>query len=306
MIPACVCGVTMCMINQEGTTALGRPILAVLYRHTFPTVIVLIGVVLLGAHLTPEVGLAVYAFAFFLTGFGALFGPGLFRLRPAFAWPGLATFREHFKKGGPVFLASLFAALALMFPLALLEQTHPSDEVAWMTTAFRIFVLLDVLAKAVYSVILPDLSRAAEAMNRGALVSIYRSSILKGMVLLGVPILVLFFLSPLVMEMFGEGFSGGTPVLQALLVSGLVSLLLGPAHQLLLMVGKTRSMAFFSGIYFAIVGLLAWFFVPEYGAFALAIVLAIVLAIGLIVEKVLYLVCAVQAGRRHERGGGHE
>jgi O-antigen/teichoic acid export membrane protein len=233
------------------------------------------------------VGLAVYAFAFFLTGFGALFGPGLFRLRPAFAWPGLATFREHFKKGGPVFLASLFAALALMFPLALLEQTHPSDEVAWMTTAFRIFVLLDVLAKAVYSVILPDLSRAAE-------------------VLLGVPILVLFFLSPLVMEMFGEGFSGGTPVLQALLVSGLVSLLLGPAHQLLLMVGKTRSMAFFSGIYFAIVGLLAWFFVPEYGAFALAIVLAIVLGIGLIVEKVLYLVCAVQAGRRHERGGGHE
>ena len=101
--------------------------------------------------------------------------------------------------------------------------------------------------------------------------SLYRSAVLKGGILIGAPVLVLIFFSPQIMEMFGEGFGEGASVLRTLLAFGLLLILIGPAHQLLLMVGKTRSMAVISGVSCTLIAAAGLLIVPAHGAFAFSI-----------------------------------
>lgn len=302
MIPCGVVGVTMCMINQEAAVGLGHPVLAVLYRHTLPTFLIFVGVIVLGEFFTPMGGLAIYSFAFFFTGIAAFFGPGLIRVRPALYWGGFRKVRSHLVQGAPIFFASVCAAIAFMVPLGVLEGNHPTAQVAWVTTAFRIFVLADVLVRAVYSVVLPDLSRATEKLDLRIVLGIYRSTVIKGSIIVGLPVLSLILFAPWIMSMFGEGFEEGAPVLQILLGTGVVLILMGPAHQLLLMLGRTSSLAVLSGIFMVTVVALGLLFVPMYGAIAFAMAFAV----GLVLEKFLCLVRALRVAKREAGGGSDE
>ncbi|MEX2580999.1 MAG: lipopolysaccharide biosynthesis protein [Verrucomicrobiales bacterium] len=295
--PVAVLGVAFTMINGEAMAGMGRPVLAIVYRHTIAVVALLLMIALLAGRLTADLALVAYTIAFALSGLGALAGPGLRDLRPKVNVPELAELKQLLGQGFPIFLSGLFAGLAMLIPLALLERTHPGDEVSYLTTALRIFVLFDVLAKAVHSLAMPQLSRAAVVWDLPRLRSIYGSVAMKGLGILGLPALLVLVLSTSVMEVFGADFSGGSQALRILMVFGLLSLLLGPAHQVLLMVGRTRRMAFFSLIHFVITTVLAFLVVPRFGAAGLAAVLGF----GIILEKVLYLGFALRVAK-HGRG----
>lgn len=290
-------GITLGMVNSEALTGLGRPVAAILFRHTLPVLTVLTVVLIAGDQLSKEIALAAYAAGFFLFGFGALYAPGLRSQGRKLEIPDLPTFRTHLSLGFPIFLASLFAALSFLIPLSVLEQTRSPEEIALLTTAFRIFVLVDVLARAVHSIQMPGLSRTAEGGNGADIWRIYRSALVRGMMLLAFPVLGLILLARFAMMIFGPEFADGAPLLQVLLGFGLFSLALGPAHQLLLMIGHTGRMALFSFVLFSFTGVLAFLVIPSHGGMGAAVVIGL----GLALEKGLLLGYSIRAVRRNQR-----
>jgi len=296
--PLGVAGVALSMINGEAMAGMGRPVLAVCCRHTAAALGLVTVIVLLNEDLTPNLAMAAYAGAFFASGFGVLAarGPGFRQAGPPLKWPSRGEFRDHVAQGSPIFLSTLFTSLAFLVPLTILERIHPSEEIAFLTTAFRIFVLVDVLAKAIHSTTMPELSRAAADWDLDRLRSIYRSALIRGLALLTLPIVAILFLSPFVMSVFGERFELGASVLVILMIFGLISLALGPAHQLLLMVGHTRGMAAFSLVHLLVVSVLAAAVVPSFGPEGLAVVLGS----GILLEKILYLGSACRITKRKQ------
>lgn len=292
----CTAGVAFSMINSEAMTGLSRPVLAIFYRHTV-VVLVLIGVVLVsGAQLTVEITMAAYTAGFVFSGFGALFGPGFRGAGAPLALPSKKSFASHIAMGTPVFSSGLFASFAFLIPLSVLERTHPSEEIAYLTTAFRIFVLVDVLAKAIHSLAMPSLSLAGLEENSAELRRIYGLAIRRGLALLGIPILGIAVFAGPIMEIFGPSFVAGSDILRTFMGFALLSLLLGPAHQLLLMLGRTRSMALFSFVHLLFSGTLAILLVPRYGP----TILAFVLGGGILLERILYLCHALRCARNQE------
>tara|TARA_R110000850_G_scaffold276706_1_gene419771 strand:- start:2479 stop:3792 length:1314 start_codon:yes stop_codon:yes gene_type:complete len=285
-----VVGIAIGLINGESMTGLGHPVLSIFYRHTLPTLFLIISVIVAGDRLTPNIALAAYSIGFLVVGFGVLFGPRLRELRPRLRIPRGVDLRENLKLGFPIWLSSLFTALAFIIPLVILERTQPSSEMAYFTTALRILVLFMVLATAVYSLTMPDLSRAAHEFDRKKMKSIYRSATWQGLALLGLPSLLVIGLAEPIMVVFGEDFAAGAPTLRILIGFGVLSLAMGPAHQLLLMVGRTRQMALFSLIHLFVAAILAFLIVPTYGPEGLAGVLGF----GLLLDKILYLWYAVR------------
>lgn len=298
----CVSGVVMSMINGEAMAGLGRPVLAIFCRHTMLNVTLIASILILGDRLTADLAIAAYAMAFFLSGFGAFLLPGFRGQGAPLRLPSRSQFREFLAKGTPLFLGGLFASLAFVVPLGILERTRSSEEIALLTTGFRIFVLVDVLAKAIHSLVMPELSRAAHAGDGVAMSRIYRVAIVKGLGVLGVPIIGLVLFAQSAMEIFGEGFGEGASLLRIFMVFSLISLILGPAHQLLLMVGQTHRMALFSLIQLLFSVALGLMLVPTYGP----VVLALILSGCILLEKVLYLASARRAMREsgEQKGGG--
>ncbi|MEM9283438.1 MAG: lipopolysaccharide biosynthesis protein, partial [Verrucomicrobiota bacterium] len=234
MVFLAVAGVTMCFINAESMTGLSHPVLAILYKHTVPTVFILVTLALTGPRLTADIAMLAYAAAFFLVGFGAMLGPGFRGLGEVLRVPTKQQWKDFLRLGSPIFLNTLFCSLSFVIPLAVLEWTRTSDEVALLTTSFRIILLFGVLATAIYSLQMPDLSRAAHARDVPEVFRIFRSAAWRGVLILGVPLIISFVFASPVMAIFGEGFEAGAVGLQIMMAFGFGALFLGPALQLLL------------------------------------------------------------------------
>jgi len=293
LAPACICGVALCMINGEVMAGMGRPMLAVFYRHTFNTTLFVTALLISASFLTPELALVYFSLAFLVAGFGALHGPGLRGGGKHFQIPGGSELRDHLSQGLPICLSLIFAALAYLVPLGILERTHPSESISYITTSFRLFLLFDVLSTAVHSLAMPDLSKSGHSGDFGKLWKVYRSSVVKGLIILGPPMVFTYFMADHVMGIFGEEFSReGASVLRMFLVFGIVSLMAGPATHLLLMVGKTKRMASYSFARMAISCVLSIILVPKYGPGAMALVFGA----GILVEKALCLIRVRIAG----------
>ncbi|MEM9281945.1 MAG: lipopolysaccharide biosynthesis protein [Verrucomicrobiota bacterium] len=286
--PICVIGVTLSLINAETMTGLSRPVLAVLYRHSIVAFVLCPAILLFGERLTAEVAIAIYAAVFFLSGFGALFGPGFPRGGPFLTLPRRQPCKDLLKQGSPIFLSYLFASLAFIIPLIILERTSSEDQIAIVTTSFRIFFLVDVLARAVHSIVMPELSLAAHEKKSGVLRKLYRATVFRGLIIMAGPVVLILIFGQTVMEVFGEDFGSGGIVLQVFMAFALVSLILGPAHQMLLMVGKTGQMAGLSLTQFLFTSILGLIVVPKYGAPGLALVIGL----GVVLEKAMYLVAS--------------
>ncbi|MDF1826289.1 MAG: lipopolysaccharide biosynthesis protein [Verrucomicrobiales bacterium] len=299
----CVSGVVMSMINSETLAGLGRPVLAIVCRHTVLNLVLIISILSFGDRLTTDLALTAYAVAFFVSGFGAFLIPVFRGMGRPLSLPDAFQFREHLKQGSPLFIGSLFASLSFIVPLAVLERSHASEQIALVTTGFRLFVLIDVLVKAVHSLVMPEMSRAAHVVDGSLLGRIYRTAILKGLMVLGIPVLVLLTFAEPVMEIFGEGFGEGAIFLRVFMGFAFVSLLLGPTHQLLLMVGHTRRMAFYSFLHFLFTGTLSVLLVPPFGAVAFVYVIGF----GIIMEKILLLKFSISSMRsRDVKGEGEQ
>ena len=283
--PVCMAGVALCMINGEVMNGIGRPVLGVCYRHTLSTAIFILALLSVGSNLTPDFALLCFTMAFAVAGFGALLGPGLHTIRPRFRKPTKDEIREHFRLGFPICLSSIFVSLNFMVPLAILERSHPSEQIAYLTTAYRIFMLFEVLATAAYALAMPELSRAAEAEDHHRLWRIYRGAVFKGLLLFGSPLLIAFGLAGPIMSIFGAGFNEAGGVLRVFIVFAILSLVCGPATHLILMVGATGRMAAYAFFRLATTAFLALLAIPTFGPAGMASVLGI----GIIMEKVLCL-----------------
>ncbi|MEX2579875.1 MAG: oligosaccharide flippase family protein [Verrucomicrobiales bacterium] len=283
--PACIGGVALCMFHGDIMNGRGRPVVAVLYRHTLPTAAFVVALVFAVRFATTDQLLACFALTFAAAGLGALLGPGFRGDGPYFRLPTVAEFKDQLKQGSPIFLCSAFHAFTFMVPLALLEWHHPSDQIAYFTTAYRIFVLFEVLSMAVHSLAMPALSKAGLSDDRVQLRRIYKDSVFKGFLFLGPPMLGCLVLAGPVTAIFGDEFRNAGPVLQTLLALGMLSLACGPATSLVLMIGRTGRMATYAFWRFAAAIVLSLFLVPRFGPVGMAAALGV----GLLLEKGLCL-----------------
>ena len=294
--PLCTVGVALCMINGDAMIAMGRPVWGILFRHTFTTSLFVGSAALLafGSQLTANSALACFSLAFVVAGLGALAVPGFRSRGLPIPLPRWSEFTGLLKSGLPICLSTGFVALSCIIPLAVLEQTHSPDRVAFLTTAFRLFFLFEILANAIHSLALPDLSRAAQEHDRSSLWRVYRITLVRAALMISPALLLMAIFAEPVMGLFGEDFSiEAPPVLRVFLVIGLLSLLFGPANHLILMTGRTREMAAISFARMAATGLAAFAVVPAFGPVGMALVFGA----GLLIEKGLYLRGAASAPR---------
>lgn len=281
MIPIGVGGMAMCRINGESMKGGGYPLLAILYRQFVAGLLFLIAIVVFGKNLTAENALICYSVAFFVIGFLAPFGPGFAKLGGQFQIPVLKEVAEKLRAGLPIFSSTVFMAFTYVIPLAVLERTYPAESVSFLTTAYRLFMLFDLMAAAIHSIAMPKLSRSAHAKDWKLTTEIYRGSIANGLKVLGVPLLLVIIFATLVMSLFGPGFTAGAPILQTFLAFTVVSLVLGPANELVLMMGHTRRMAMFSLTRTIVTVLLSFVLIPVFGPMGMAFSVGV----GLLLQK---------------------
>ena len=302
LLPAGVAGVALCRINGEAMKGMGRPILAVLYRHLGATSIYLFMLLVVGTQLNPELALICFAAGFCVAGFVAPIAPGFAGLSPRVRLPNREDFRTKLLLGLPICTGAVLTAFNFIIPLSILERWHHSADVAYLTTSYRLFMLFEVLALAVYAIAMPKLSRLAHATDWREASRTYRESIFQGLVLLAPPVVVAIAAAEPLMSLFGESFVKAAPVLRTLLAFRLVTLCLGPAEDLTLMTGRTGKLATFALAKLLLTLALAPFVVPAYGALGMAVVIGL----GALLQKVLCLLDFAKhsKGIGKERGGG--
>ncbi|MFT5408123.1 MAG: O-antigen/teichoic acid export membrane protein [Verrucomicrobiales bacterium] len=301
LLPACLVGVALCRINGEAMKGMGRPVLGVLYRHVAATSVYVLMLLIFGSILNPEIALACLTAGFLVVGIGALRGPGFSGLSPSLRLPHRDDFRSKILLGLPICASAAFTSFAFIVPLAILERWHDSSDVAYLTTSYRMFMLFEVLGLAVYSISMPQLSRSAHAADWHLTGRVYRGSIHHGLMILGLPVMVAIIFAEPLMTLFGDGFVDAAPVLRMLLVFRLISLLFGPAEDLILMVGHTGKLASFACARLGATVLAAPFVVPAFGPIGMAAIIGI----GLLLQKSLCLwhFKKISAGRADGRRG---
>ncbi len=278
-------GMALCLINGAAMIGLGRPVLGVFYRNTSASLIFVVALLLGQSILDSDRTLLCFSAAFVIAGVGALFGQGLREAKPFYKLPSGEDLRRDLGLGLPICLASIFGSVTYFVPLAILEQLYPSQEVAFLTTAYRIYMLFEVLAMAAYSLTMPDLSRGGQNDDFGRMWKIYRGAITKVGTLMVLPLGVAYVGAEWVMGIFGEEFRGAANVLRVLLIFRIVRLVLGPASYLLLMIGKTQRIAVYSLSRLAVTVAMASFLVPSIGTVGMAITLGV----GMLFETTLCL-----------------
>jgi O-antigen/teichoic acid export membrane protein len=270
LLPVGLASVAMCRINGEAAKGLGRPLMAVIYRHLTATSVFFLLLLIIGSRLTPETALACFVAGFLLSGSFATKGPGFRELGRHIRLPDRREIRSKFVVGLPIFVCAVFSAVTYIVPLSVLERSHVSADVAHLTTAYRLFMLFGILGQAVHSLAMPRLSRVSHEEDWHRAIAVYRGSTLQGLAILGLPIIVVFVAAEQVMALFGEGFVTAVPVLRAFLAFQLISLCLGPARELVLMMGDTAALARFS-LYRAIATVgISLLVIPAYGPLGMA------------------------------------
>lgn len=300
LLPVCLAGIALCRINGEAMKGMAFPHHAILYRQLFAAALFLAGMIFLGGRLTSNNALICYTIAFGVTGFGGPWGPGFSGLKPRYSFPQLENSLSHIRSGFPIFLAATFISLEYVVPLTILENTHDSQQVAFGTTAYRMFMIFDLLALSVHSVAMPRLSRSGHSQEWTEMTKIYGSTVRNGLMILAAPLLFgILFATPLMAALFGPQFSEAGPILSIFLAFTAVSLCLGPASELILMTGDSGKVATFSFVQMAFTVIISLALVPSMASKGLALGIGS----GLIVSKLL---CLRHFFTRHDKRFAHE
>ncbi|MEM0969501.1 MAG: hypothetical protein AAF191_08655 [Verrucomicrobiota bacterium] len=265
-----VLGLATCTINGEVMRGMGRPCLGVIYSHLLPATL-FCSFLAISSLPSASIALLCWSTAFGMAAILPFWGPGFRGLAPHFAVPSASQFRGFLQSGLPLCMTGVFGALNYMIPLTILERTQSGEQVSYLTTAIRISILVDMMALAIYSIFAPKISKACE---RGEGISqAYLGATGRALLILGGPVFGVLLLAPWVMSVFGPGFVEAGPTLRVFLSFVIIALFLGPSNYLLLMTGRTRLMAIFSGTKVAVSILLGSFLIPQQGALGMAIVL---------------------------------
>ncbi|MEM9283999.1 MAG: oligosaccharide flippase family protein [Verrucomicrobiota bacterium] len=278
-LPLGIVGVALCRVQGEAMKGMDHPMLAIVYRQVLAGLGFLIPLLFLVSRLDSEMALVIFGVSFAVAGWAAPFLPGFSKLKPSYLVPSKRVARESLHSGFPMWLSAVFTALNYLVPLMVLEWLQPAEEVSFFTTAYRIFMLVDLLALAVHSIAMPALSRAGGEKDWMVVKRLYRQTIWRGLLVMGLPLIVLVVLAKPIMLMFGPDFEAASPVLRTFLAFSVVSLLMGPAVQLALMIDSTRFMAFSAIARMTVAISLTLLLVNPHGAVALAFATGIALVL---------------------------
>jgi len=286
LIPSGIVGIALCRVNAEALKGMAHPNLAILHRQLGAGIGFLLLLLLFLPILTAKVALVFYVLCFLVAGTLAYKGPGFGHLEPGYQKSDSASVKSSLRAGLPLCIGSVFLSLSFIVPLTILERTNPPETVSYVTTAYRIFILINLLAVASYASELPALSKAGYAMEHGSSIRTYLKMIFNTCTIFVVPVLLVMFFAEWVMAMFGSSFVSAAPVLQAFMVVAVISLILGPTDDLLLMNDMSNMIAISAGLQLIVVAIAGVILIPGYNAIGMAATLGI----GIVVQKIFSLI----------------
>lgn len=294
LIPFGLAAMTTVVIFGEVLKGLSQPVLGVLFGHFLPVFIFTIAIALAGSALTSALLLKLWIGSFLLAVLLLRFsGQPELKGHP-FKKSDPALLKSLFIEGRSVFAGGIFGALSFMIPLAILKSQAQDPEVSYVTTAFRISILISILSGAIHSVFAPQISRAAESFDARRVFKSYSKAVIFSLVALGPPIFIGVAFPQLVMQIFGESFRDGASTLRLLLICNLISLILGPVLQLLIMIGSNRHLPRFGFFKLMIAVAAGWVLIPKFGGVGMVVAmsgaflleeLAVLIYIGLKLRK---------------------
>lgn len=294
LLPVALAAMTINMINGESLKGLSRPVLGVIAGHFIPVTLFCASCALFARHLDSRGLLIIYTGSYLVAALAVQFGPVL-EFRKLFVLPRSNEIRQLFREGFSVCCVNLFGAASYVLPLTILEMMRPPEEVAYVTTSFRISILFAVLSAAVHSVFAPDLSRAATLDRPGyALFRVYGKAIAISLGALLIPLMVGIFFPETVMGVFGESFKNGADTLRLLLLAQLAFLCLGPVPYLLLMTEQTVLLARLGFAKLALTIALAFYFIPNNGGIGMVLALSI----AYLLEEIAGILLAIRGIRK--------
>ncbi|MDF1814861.1 MAG: hypothetical protein P1V20_21845 [Verrucomicrobiales bacterium] len=284
LIPLALAAMTTVLINGEVLKGLSHPVKGMFFGHFIPVSLFTLCVLLFVSisTVTPGSTEALDGTAciwLLLMWFGCFVAASLsvrFSGQPEFhgarfVMPDTALVKTLLKEGRSVFIGGIFGALSFLLPLALLKEFRPQEEVSYVTTAFRISILFNILSVAIHSVFAPRISRAAEVHDGKALFIAYSKAVSFSLLALGPPLIIGIIFPGLIMKIFGNSFVDGANTLRLLLAANLITLILGPVLQLLVMIGRNKHLPIFGAfkLVLAVVG--TWILIPKFGGVGMVV-----------------------------------
>lgn len=272
LLPLTLGAMAMCVVNGEALKGLSKPASGVFFGHFVPVSLFCFLIVINLTHLSSPLLLTIYAGAYVTAVAVVRFGPTHLVRGRIFSVPDWNTSRPTLAEGFPIFSSNALGALCYVIPLAVLEFSRSPEEISHLTTSFRVSILLSVLATAIHGVFAPQLSCAAEAKgDLKGVFKVYAKSTYFTFGILLVPAMIGILFPEWVMSVFGDDFREGAVTLRWLLISSLVSMFIGPVHQLLVMTGNTRFLAV-SGVFKLLLTVaISMLLIPIYGGIGMAI-----------------------------------
>lgn len=187
--------------------------------------------------------------------------------------------REIFASCLPLWAVTVMAQLVQWSGQFVAGAYVNSEIVAQLAVAQRTAMLTSFVLVAVNLVVAPRFSSLHHNSDRGELESLAKSSV-KMVSVSALPIVGLMFIFPgLIMNFFGQGFSGGALFLQILAVGQFVNAITGPVGYLLMMSGNEKDMRSVTLISGGMALFLTWGLTFFYGATGNAVGTAV--AVGL-------------------------
>lgn len=298
LLPFALAAMSLAIINGEALKGLSRPVAGIAFGHFVPVSLFCLLIVLNLNHLSSPFLICIYTAAWVTAQVLLRFGPiPSFRAR-LFSIPRRQTRSTILAEGFPVFCTNSLGALSYVVPLVLLDFLRPAEEVAYVTTSFRISILFAILATAIHGVFAPQLSKATAIPGNGREVGkVYLKITGITLLTLLVPYTIGIAFPDWVMSIFGKNFRAGADTLRLLLATGLFAIALGPILQLLLMIGKTRWMARLGILKLSLVTILSALLIPRYGGIGMVIAMATAFAI----EEITGIILAYRHLRNTDR-----
>ncbi len=276
LLPVALCAMAIVLINGEALKGLSRPVAGVFFGHFVPVSLFCLLIAINFERLTAPFLICIYTAAYVLAIVFTRFGPSKSMRARLFTVPTREQTKTNLNEGFPVFATNALGALCYIVPLMVLDFARPAAEVAYVTTSFRISILCAILAAAIHGVFAPQLSRAAAIPgNAKGVWKVYRRTTFMTLLALAIPYGIGIAFPDWVMSIFGQEFRAGASTLRFLLISGLVTLGLGPMLQLLLMTGNTVILARLGVVKLVLVSVLSAALIPKFGGNGMVIAMAV-------------------------------
>lgn len=290
MIPIGMVAFNGALINGEILKGLSKPIQGVFFGHLVPVAIFCL-MTILTVEEKDSIGLLCIYFLCFVVGcFAVRFCNESSLKRSLIGRPNPDLLKLVLKEGGAVFIGAATTSLAYIIPLAILKEQRADSEVSYVTTSYRLSLLMLILANGIYTVYYPRISQAADSRDWKSLFRIYRSAVLLALCTLILPVVFGILKPEFTMSIFGEDFRSGGATLRILLVSNLLILLMGPAVVLLMMVGMSKLIPRFGVIKLIIAVGLSMILIPKFGPVGMVVSMGI----GILTEAILALISVLK------------